>query len=438
MQALQNCEKNEEKRLILFCFLATFFFIASLFIGVFVYPCFAIYVAAVLILDNSRMFRFLLFTFSFAVAFKVSGESMSFFTLVELVALMKLVLVKRKFQIPFLASILLLTAEMLISSWICIDVIKILLELFLFYFFAVDYNCEDAHKYSSYFIAGLIVSSAVGAFKERIPRLLQMYDDLNYEWINGEYTIRFSGIFNDPNYFAIPVTLCAVVLLSVLMCGSSTGKGRWLLVFGVISMLGFATISKSFFLVYFAIVLLYAFFAKSEKKPLKLIAVIAVLLVLLAFNPFGLLDGILARFESTDLTTGRTRIWGYYIAAIEESWKTLLLGYGANAPYVRRAAHNMYIETVYYLGLIGMILFFAVLLIIVRTNACRFKRNILNYLGFGTMAAQFFMLCGLKAYELPFYLMVAYMVYNNDYANGSVLIGGTRKNAHMQENMEGS
>lgn len=424
--------------MILFCTLATLSFVASLLIDIFVYLCFAIYVAAVLMLDDRRMFRFLLFTFSCAVAFKVSSESMSFFTVVELVAFVKLIISKGKFQIPFLAAVMLLTAEMLISSWICIDIIKILLELFLFYFFAVDYEREDAAKYSSFFVAGLIVSSFIGVFKERIPRLLQMYTDLNYEWINGTYTIRFSGIFNDPNYFAIPVTLCVVVLLSLLMSDRSAARGRWLLVFGVVSMLGFATISKSFFLVYFPVVLLNAFFTRSEKKLLRLIVVFTILIAVLAWDPLGLLDGILARFESTDLTTGRTQIWGYYITAIEESVSTLLWGYGANAPYVRRPAHNMYIETVYYLGLIGTILFFAVLLIIVHTNAYRFKRNILNYLGFGTMAAQFFMLCGLKAYELPFYLMVAYMIYNNNYANGSVLIGGTSENAQMQANMEGS
>lgn len=428
---MPDWEKKNEKTLIFFCALATVLLVGSFFLRVLVYPCFIVYVAAIFVLDNRRMFQFLLFTFSYAVVFKISSASMSFFTLVELAALMKLVITKRKIQISFLVVTVLLTAEMLVKSWLNIDIIKILMELALFYFFAVDYDHKDAHKYSIYFVVGIVVSSFVGMFKERIPRLLQMYEDLNYEWINGKYTIRFSGIFNDPNYYAIPLILCVVVLLSLLMGGNADNKRRWIPVFGVISAFGFATVSKSFFLVYFLVVVLYALFTKSKGKPMRLVAVVGALTFLLVLNPFGLLDGILSRFSSVDLTTGRTKIWAGYLEVIRESPSSLLFGHGVDAAYVRRPAHNTYIEIVYYVGLIGAILFFAALLIIVHMNASRFRRGVLNYLGFATMAAQLFMLCGFKAYELPFYLSVAYMIYNNDFADGSSLIGRGSRNAEI-------
>lgn len=406
--------------------------IASLFVKILVYPCFAVYLAAVVFLDERRLYRFLLFTFSFAVVFKASSTGRSFFTFVEILAAIKLIFLKRRFQIPFLAVTMLLAAEMLLSSLIDMDICKVMLELLLFYFFTVDYDENDANRYSTAFIMGLIISSVVGLFKEQLPRLLQMYDDLNYEWINGEYTIRFSGIYNDPNYFSIALALCVIVLLSLLMGRQVADKWYGMILFVVISAFGFATISKSFFLIYFSIILAYAIFAKSENSPLKRIAVVTVLIAVLLLNPFGLLDGIYARFESSELTTGRSRIWGYYLDTIGQSWSTVLLGYGIGAPYViRKAAHNIYIETLYYIGALGAVLFLTALWVIVRGNARKMKRGFLNYIGFGAIAAQYFMLCGLKAFELPFYLMIAYMIYNNDYASGVALIGGGRKNAHI-------
>lgn len=39
-----------------------------------------------------------------------------------------------------------------------------------------------------------------------------MYSDLNYEVIDGVRTLRFSGTFNDPNYFSV------MLILGILLC----------------------------------------------------------------------------------------------------------------------------------------------------------------------------------------------------------------------------
>ena len=93
-----------------------------------------------------------------------------------------------------------------------------------------------------------------------------------------------------------------------------------------------------------------------------LIIVSANILLFSDWSPFALL---LERFfEATnfhEFTTGRSTLWAQYMRVIFASPVTVLFGFGLNAPDLQLATHNVVIEVMYYLGLIGTVLYFGVL-----------------------------------------------------------------------------
>ena len=49
----------------------------------------------------------------------------------------------------------------------------------------------------------------------------------------------------------------------------------------------------------------------------------------------------------------------------------------------------------------------------------QFKKNVLNYIGYICLALQYAFLCGVTGYDVPFYLMMSYMIYNNDWKSAA-------------------
>ena len=96
---------------------------------------------------------------------------------------------------------------------------------------------------------------SVGIFKERIPQLLSYYDDLNYEYIEGEKTLRFSGLFDDPNYFAIALITAMIVMIFLKKYRGYSATKFYVFVAGLAA-LGFFTYSKSFILMFATVLLL--------------------------------------------------------------------------------------------------------------------------------------------------------------------------------------
>ena len=406
----------------------------SVFSGPVAFICFIVCAVLLLFLQNDAMFRWLLFAFPFAVVFKMTPDSSSFFTYLEFLALFLCIVRMRKFSPLIMLILALLALEVVarINSFgAIVDIVKLTAGLMLLYFFTEEYQRKDAVKYVSFFLAGMIASSLLGMFKLYIPRFLSMYyGEIDYVTIGSREVMRFEGIFNDPNYFAIAAMLCVLVCLLETVSGTYKGskksRNRWLcavLGFVLFSVSGLATVSKSFFLLY-AVTIVTVVLCLHKVSPLlkkfnllKIgIAGILLLIVVVLVDPFDLVSSVLYRLTASNILTGRGAIWVDYWNSITQTVGAFLFGSGIDAGYINnRAAHNMYLESVYYIGLMGLLLYIGANALIVWCKRRPFQRSLVNYLGFLILAMAFFFLCGLNRTEIKYYLMIGFIVYNRDF-----------------------
>lgn len=385
--------------------LMTLLLIWSLFWPPAVYVCLAAGVCGLSLLKPAAQFALLLYLMPYAVMFKPASGTTSFFTVLELWALALLLLRIRSIDRRVLAALLVLLMELALTSCLSLSLVKVLCNLLIAYTFVRNYRCEDACAYGCSFVSGLLVSSALGLCKERIPRFLSMYSDLNYETINGVRTLRFSGTFNDPNYYAV------ALILAILLCGAALrtpGKGRrGLCALALMALIGCgaATYSKSF-----ALMLLFALFVllrgSERSRWISAGVCAAVCAVVFVLNPGDMVSRMLARFSSGSFTTGREEIWRYYWNGITDAFLPFLFGHGLDAQ-LARPAHSLVLEALYAIGLLGTVCWARALMLILRSGTPPVRP--FSYAGYAAIFLMYGFLTGLTGYELPFELMMAYV-----------------------------
>ena len=416
-------EKLLDTKIVLLLASMLILMVASLFFAPLVYLWLILATVSVFLVSPKQIFCILLFTFPYAVILKMGSSGTSLFTLLEVITIVILLVEMRKYNgiVLILSALLTMIAILDVDGWL--SVIKLLNIVLLYYLFTIYYRAEDSSSYFKCFFFGMLTSTCLGFFKESIPRLTNFYNDLNYEWIDGNETIRFSGLYNDPNYFSVPVILCLMLGMISLMNPKQKNKIIWSLLSLVMLLFGCLTLSKSFYLTALFVLLMIVCFSNIKHRVLTILLMLFGIGILILINPFNVIENIFFRFENSDLTTGRTEIWGDYIEKIKSSTFSFLFGNGIGSPYVNRPAHNTYIETVYYIGIIGTLLYLTILIYITVCNRRFLKRGIVNYLGFGALTVLYVFLCGLTAYEFPFYLMVCYILFNCNLKEKESILG---------------
>ena len=418
---------------VFFCIVFTFLLTLSVFLKPVALLCFAVSVGMMLLLKNDALFRILLFACPFAVVFKMNPDSSSFFTYMEFLALFLLIARVRRVSPVIIVPmvVFLLTVILGIQSFGAI-VVKLVVGLLILYYFTEEYRKIDMIKYSSFFLAGMVTSSFLGAFKLHIPRLMDMYyGETDYVNVGGKTIMRFEGIFNDPNYFSVAAMFCVLICLLSLLNrtykGNINNKYIWVgsaIGFVLFSAFGLATASKSFFLLYVVSCVLIAWSAYKNSlmlkqlNPKKIVIIVAIIIItVVVIDPFSLISTIISRLTSSNLLTGRGEIWAAYLDAIFQSAGSVFFGHGIDAELVnQRAAHNSYIESVYYLGLIGLLLYVAAFAVILLNKRRPFKRTLVNYIGFLVLMAAFAFLCSMNRTEIKYYLMICFIIYNNNFS----------------------
>lgn len=292
---------------------------------------------------------------------------------------------------------------------------KLIIGLLLLYFFVNTTKEEDFKNQIFAFTLGLLGSSVIGLFKESWPGLEAYFDSIDTIFVDGVRTMRFSGLYYDPNYYSVSVVL-AVFLCIVLLLRHSTN--RIALGGSIVALLlfGFLSYSKMFFLVILlltAIVSLHQ--AKSPKRMISLIIGLAIVLgVFYAWaSDSGYLLTIIERFESGDLTTGRADLWKEYTQYILDRPITLLFGEGLDITYfLESVPHNTYLEMICCMGIIGTSVFIASLASIVKHNRYLQKRGWFDYGLCGLFMLMAMALNLLTINDFPFYIMLLWMSLN--------------------------
>lgn len=245
-------------------------------------------------------------------------------------------------------------------------------QLFALYALLPKQDAQSAERTLKGYCYSLLLAAAyVMAFRGTGQLRAMLGDEGEAIWGSG--IMRFHGMMRDPNYYMTTVTVGLASLAKL----KETGRLKLLpfVIMGIcLIALGVLTYSKAFFLALVLFALIYIIWQFRNKRifvgvVLVVVAILAADALLLSENsPFAV---VIARFlnseDISDLTTGRTDIYLQYIRAILKNPLTFLFGYGMGTPELEKAPHNVYIEIVYYTGIVGFALFTGFVMSLIKT-----------------------------------------------------------------------
>jgi len=299
----------------------------------------------------------LFFLLPYSVIFKLSPSSTSLFAYLMIVTGVVLLLRKRSIHaMPMVLVILFIAYAIIGMGGNYTTVAKMVSGIILLYVFVTSVAPENFKNHIMSFALGVLGSSIIGTMKDTWGRLTIYFDDIDYVYVNGVRSLRFSGLNYDPNYYSIGVII--VIFLCLRLFFKKEGN-RMLLGSMIASLVvfGFISYSKMFLLSILLLSVVFMFYRMKSPKQLLTTLVSTVFIVGLFYwwaENSGYLSTILERLSGDDISTGRFEIWERYLEYIWNSPMTLLFGDGLGSPYyLSHGPHNAYIELVFFLGIIG-------------------------------------------------------------------------------------
>lgn len=372
--------KTDNKYLIIQLAIISLCIVGGLLVKPLLFIPFAISVYTIVKNEDRYAFCQLFFILPFTMIYKLTPSSSSFFS----------------YTIIFYALYILVFKHVRLNNFILISVyllfgllsnleiwLKFLSGFILLTYFIENNKHRDIIYYVLCFAWGLILSSIVGLYKQDWPILLQYFDDLNEELMGDEIIARFSALYNDPNYYSISIII-AVYFLVVFFVHGYLNKFFALIPIGVLVYFGFLTYSKMYLL---SILLVFVTQMKGYIQTSKsiLYGVVAVplisIFILWKFFTSEFFVRFLTRIDTDNISSNRFMIWEHYIDYLSNNITTLIFGVGFSGGFYNGVApHNSYIEGLYFLGIIGSVIYIISLLSIVNSKSLIKKKTRGNYL----------------------------------------------------------
>ncbi len=391
--------------------------------GLFVNKFFLIPVAAFTILISvfgkvRYTYYHLLFCLPFTMIYKLSPSSTSLFIYVMLVVGVVLIIKTASFVSTqfFLIMFFAIYVFWGMGSNFTIA-IKMITAMLLFLVFVKKIGPSDFKNQILAFTLGMLGSSCIGLFKGTGLSMDAFFSDMNPIYIDGVKSYRFSGLYLDPNYYSISI-IFALTLCLMLFFNKQGNRVFLGLLIGALSVFGFISYSKMFLLSFFVGVVI--FIIGAVRPPRRLIITLLFFLfggiVLYHWMKTGsYLSTMSDRLFGEELSSGRFGIWLTYLYYIKNSPKTLFLGDGLGADFLSVGGpHNSYIESIYFLGLLGGMLFLLILISIFFCRKFKIKRGIINYALIVLFAIMSATLGCLTINDLMFYGMLMWIGFNFD------------------------
>ena len=186
---------------------------------------------------------------------------------------------------------------------------------------------------------------------------------------------RFRGLFRDPNYYMTMVAV-AIALLAVLYLNQYFSQKVFYLELGILLFFGALTYSKTFLIVLVIFSILFVAMLFSRKKYILGILSFLVIFIVGIILSKTILAVTIYRISSTnnlyDLTTGRSELIVEYLHEITKTAGRLFFGAGLSADILGRGTHNLFLEIVYYYGLVGLGIMVAYIISLIRLVDQRF------------------------------------------------------------------
>lgn len=273
---------------------------------------------------------------------------------------------------------------------------------------------SSAVRTSKLYCISLLISSLYAyAFRNTSQLIALKGTEAPAYWMSTQK--RFYGLFQDPNYY-MALLIIAIALLIKLRLSNEIKRIPFVTTLSAVTVFGFLTYSKTFFLLIAFIYVVYVILQiRNRRFFLSFALTVGILLTVMVSMQIkdSPLQVILYRFSTAtnmdDLTTGRSDLYGRYTNAIISGVKSFFIGYGLDAEYLTLSPHNLYLEILYYLGAIGIILFIGTVGSFIHVaelaNDLGHKENFLmRYFPLISVAILFFSLAGM--FSAPTYVMI--------------------------------
>lgn len=412
-------KKNKYVKWIL-AFLIFLFALLDVVKGVFALVGFGIFALVIVFCDSRDVLFVILFSLSFANIFKLSPSSQSIFTFVTLGYICYQLFLGRSCHNEYWLAFILLVIFISLQGIMSMNVLRAVkfVANFLFLYFALyDAQGNETDLFLG-FIVSVILSSLV-SWSGMLPNL-DRYLGADTVRVNGQQETRFTGFYQDPNYYCVNVII-ALCLVVILYYRKDISLRTAAIFAGSLFAFAILTYSKSAILMLvFPVSMFFYANSKNARYGIQIACLIGLFLFCLyaIAGKIDFLSTILSRFQGATsierLTTGRTVIWARYMRSFSESVLHLLVGNGTGARLVgTHAAHNTYIDMVHYLGLIGIFIMFRLLVVATKVfHIGNHRRNYLNYSVMLVIMVMYFFLSELFYFDLPFHFLLAIIVLN--------------------------
>lgn len=330
------------------------------------------FVIVAFVINILRMFKLDIHTFMFDIMclmpfaniYKVAPRTPSLVLVLIIIGLCWYTLKTLNRGKSFAPIVYIVCLFLLLRSGLMLDALfSIICSLALVCLFARNIKDDNIVRIAYGYIASVAVSVLVA--------YIALPSNLYIEYISEEIqvskfsdAIRFKGLFADPNYLGTYL-LSSIGLLSQLFVTKKISINYFLIFFAILVFGGMSSFSKSFFLTIIAIsILVIINLWKSGNRKWAFMFFLA--FVIIGFyalqGSFSDVNVIIERFtndsDADDLTTGRSTLWARYANNIFSNLKVFFCGNGLDAPLLVQGAHNLYLESLYYIGSIGMVLIF--------------------------------------------------------------------------------
>ena len=235
-------------------------------------------------------------------------------------------------------------------------------QLFLLYVLLPKQDTDSAIRAAKLFCFGVVLSSAYALVLRDSWQLHQIIGKESPA-IWGTSIMRFRGLIRDPNYYMTMLVVALGLLLKLRDSRRISLLTFWLLA-APTAMFGVLTYSKTFLLVTVLMAGIYILWQFGSRKLiwgciLTGVAVVGLgVLLLWEGSPLAV---VLTRLNSAnsldELTTGRTAVYADYLEIVFHDPWSFLFGQGLAADGLVKDPHNLYIELLYYVGAVGLVLY---------------------------------------------------------------------------------
>lgn len=325
----------------------------------------------------------MLFIMSFENVFKISYETSSMFTYLQIIPLIKMFCVERTINVTKRIFAALVTFGLYSIFFLYtgrVSTLRLFLGIALLVgvlrgetFFRI--NCK---KMFIIYSLGIIVSSICALANSEIVRAY--VSDLIVRVDTGTVIKRFSGLYQNANYFSMEVSIALAGNLALFL-DNEESKKEFFPIGIILLLLGIMSQSKTF-IITASIMAIFMVVYKVKDALIDVVitgAIIGILCIIFRSQIKDLIDVYFSRlvvFQNSstsvsEMTTGRSDIWSVYLGVLANNPRVFILGNGIETEVNGLPAHNYFLEAIYCFGIVGCALYYNLLVSIRRKSVIK-------------------------------------------------------------------